>query len=108
MSFPPPGYDDEIVVPQKRLQALLGQFEGELNKIQSVFQQHVPGKFLVPKETENAFWSLRASAEALGPEYHFLIEKLIQDYEHFRDAPDQENLDRIYSDLKNLQLLLVG
>lgn len=108
MNFPPPGYDDESVVPQQRLKSLLGQFEHDLDTIQSVFQQHLPGQFNPPTEVEKQFLSLRASAEELGSEYTFLIEKLITDYDHFRDTPDQEKLDQIFSDVKSLQLLLVG
>jgi hypothetical protein len=108
MNFPPPGYDDDTVVPQQRLKFLLGQLESELNKIQQVFQQHLPGQFQMPAKIEKEFWSLRASAEELGSEYSFLVEKLIRDYEHFRDAPDQAKLDQIFGDFKSLQLLLVG
>jgi hypothetical protein len=108
MNFPPHGYDDDTVVPQQRLKVLLGNFEAELGKIQSVFQQHLPGQFRMPAKIEKEFWSLRAAAEELGSEYSFLVEKLINDYEHFRDKPDQEKLDQIFSDVKSLQLLLVG
>jgi hypothetical protein len=108
MNFPPPGYDDETVVPQKRLKNLLGQIESELNKIQSVYQQHLPGQFQAPIKLEREFWTLRASAEELGRDYSFLVEKLIGDYENFRDKPDQIKLDQLFSDIKNLQLLLVG
>lgn len=108
MNYPPPGYDDETVVPQQRLKLLLGELEGELNKVQTVFQQHLPGQFQMPVKVEKDFWTLRASAEELGSEYSFLVEKLINDYEHFCDTPDQDRLDQIFSDVKSLQLLLVG
>ncbi len=108
MNFPPPGYDDETVVPQQRLKFLLGQFEGELDKIKTVFQQHLPGQFRAPSAIEKQFLSLRSSAEELGSEYPFLVEKLITDYDHFRGTPDQEKLDQLFSDVKSLQLLLVG
>lgn len=108
MNYPTPGYDDETVVPQQRLRFLLGQIEGELNKIQNVFQQYLPGQFNMPVNVEKEFWSLRSSAEELGSEYSFLVEKLISDYDHFRETPDQQKLDQIFSDVKSLQLLLVG
>jgi hypothetical protein len=108
MSMPPPGYDDETVVPQHRLKFLLGELENELNKVQRVFQQHLPGQFRMPEKIEKEFWSLRESAEELGSEYSFLVEKLINDYEHFRTKPNQERLDQIFNDVKSLQLLLVG
>ena len=108
MNYPPPGYDDESVMPQQRLKLLLGELETELNKIQHVFRQHLPGQFHMPTQIENEFLYLRASAEELGSEYSFLVEKLIHDYEHFRTTPDQSKLEQIFSDVKNLQLLLVG
>jgi len=109
MNFPPPGYDDESVVPQHRLQFLLGQFEDELSKIQTVFEQHLPGQFHTPKTPiEHEFAQLRASAEELGSDYPFLVERLIADYEHFRDEPSEDKLERLFSDVKSLQLLLVG
>src|SRR5262245_44171439 len=108
MSAPPPGYDDETIVPQKRLSLLLGQVESELNQISQVFRQHLPGQFKTAPKIEIELRSLRASAEELGTEYLFLVEKLIKDYEHFRNTPDQQKLDQIFSDVKSLQLLLVG
>ena len=108
MNFPPHGYDDETVVPQQRLKFLLSQLESELDTVQRVFQQHLPGQFKMPARLEKEFWTLRASAEELGGEYTFLVEKLISDYAHFRDTPDQEKLDKIFGDVKGLQLLLAG
>lgn len=108
MNFPPPGYDDESLIPQQRLKLLLGTFQAELDKIQQVFQQHLPGQFQMPQKIERDFWSLRIAAEELGTEYSFLIEKLISDYNHFKETPDQQSLNRVFSDIKNLQLLLVG
>ena len=108
MNFPPPGYDDETVVPQQRLKVLLNQLESEFDKIQHVFQQHLPGQFKMREGLDKQFWSLRASAEELGSEYTFLVEKLISDYEHFRDVPDQEKLNKLFGDVKSLQLLLAG
>jgi hypothetical protein len=108
MTFPPPGYDDETIVPQERLKFLLGELEGELGKIQTVFHQYLPGEFHPPQEVTKGFWRLRISAEELGSEYTFLVEKIISDYEHFQEAPDQDTLDQLFSDVKSLQLLLVG
>lgn len=109
MKGPPPGYDDESVVPQNRLKFLLGQFEDELSKIESVFRQHVPGQFEAPTHSmEHAFEQLRASAEELGSDYRFLIDRLITDYENFRDEPSQEQLEKLFGDVKSLQLLLIG
>ncbi len=108
MSLPPSGYDDESVIPVQRLKRLLGELEEELDKVQSVFHQHVPGEFHMTIIMETRYISLRASAQELGSEFRFLIEKLIGDYEHFRDQPDQEKLDQIFKDVKSLQLLLTG
>lgn len=108
MNFPPPGYDDESIVPQKRLKFLIGEIESELDKIQIVFRQHIPGQFEVPKEMQKQFSALLSSAEELGSEYTFLVEKLISDYEHFNRYPDQNTLDLLFSDIKSLQLLLAG
>ena len=108
MNYPPPGYDDETIVPQQRLKFLLGELEGELCKIQSVFHQYLPGQFQMPSKVEKEFRSLRASAEELGSEYSFLVEKLINDYENFHNTPDQTTLNQVFSDVKSLQLLLVG
>jgi len=108
MNFPPQGYDDETVIPQQRLKLLLHKFETELNKVQFVFQQHLPGQFQMPTRFDKELRTLRASVEELGTEYHFLVERLISDYEHFRDQPDQEKLDKLFSDVKSLQLLLIG
>ena len=55
MDFPPPGYDDQTVVPVQRLKWLLGQLEDELNKIQSVFYQHLPGQFRMPAKNRENF-----------------------------------------------------
>ncbi len=103
MNFPPPGYDDENVVPQHQLSSLLDQIESELLKIRSVFEVQ---EFAVPVELE--FGQLRASADELGEDYPFLIEHLITDYKHFRDEPNQDKLEQLFSDVKSLQLLLVG
>lgn len=108
MGLPPPGYDDDTVVPQRRLSSLLGQFEDELNKIQNVFQQHLPGQFSTATTMESEFWALRESAEELGSDYSFLVDKLIIDYENFQNTPEQEKLDQLFSDVKSLQLLLIG
>jgi hypothetical protein len=106
--FPPPGYDDESVIPRQRLALLLNQLEDELSKVQHVFHQHLPGQFKMPVKSQEDFWLLRAVAEELGSEYSFLVEKLIADYSQFRNAPDQERLDQLFNDVKSLQLLLVG
>lgn len=109
MNFPPPGYDDESVVPQNRLKSLLGQFEGDLTKIQAVFQEYFPGQFEIPPiSLEDRLEQMRASAEELGSDYPFLVERLISDYKHFNNEPSQEKLERLFSDVKSLQLLLVG
>lgn len=108
MTYPPPGYDDESVVPHERLKVLIGELEGELNKIQSVFHQHLPGQFHPPMEVPKRFWRLRISAEELGEEYAFLVEKIISDYERFQEKPDQAKLDQLFNDVKSLQLLLIG
>ena len=109
MNRPPPGYDDESVVPQQRMRFLLGQFEDELDKINAVFQQHIPGEFHASRmPLEEEFPRLRASAEELGSDYPFLIDRLLADYQHFRDEPSQENLEKLFSEVKSLQLLLAG
>lgn len=108
MTLPPPGYDDETVVPQERLKRLLGEFEGELDKIRSVFHQYLPGQFHPPQEVTKRFWRLKVSAEELGTEYAFLVDKIISDYERFQQTPDQAKLDQLFNDVKSLQLLLVG
>jgi len=109
MSFPPPGYDDESVVPQHQLKFLLGQLEDEFLTIQTVFQQHLPGQFQAPAtQIQQEFGLLRVSAEELGADYPFLVDRLIADYEHFCDEPSQEKLETLFSDVKSLQLLLVG
>ena len=109
MNYPPPGYDDESIVPQHQMKRMLGQLEDELSKIETVFQQHLPGEFHPPQDLlEQEFGKLRASAEELGSDYPFLVERLIADYEHFRDEPSEDKLERLFSDVKSLQLLLVG
>ncbi len=107
MTYPPPGYDDESIVPQHRLKSLLGQFEAELSKIQTVFRQNLPGEFH-PAEHDQDFWQLRTAAEELGSDYPFLVERLIADYKHFQDEPSGEKLENLFNDVRNLQLLLVG
>ncbi|MCC5831876.1 MAG: hypothetical protein JJU12_02400 [Chlamydiales bacterium] len=109
MNFPPPGYDDESVVPRHRLKFLLSQFQNELSKIETVFHQYLPDRFHTPHTSiEQELGMLRASAEELGSDYPFLVERLISDYEHFRDEPTEEKLEQLFSDVKSLQLLLVG
>lgn len=109
MNTPPPGDDNGNMIPQHRLKFLLGQFEDELSKIQVVFQQHLPGQFHTqPTSLEHSFSQLRVSAEELGSDYPFLVERLIADYEHFRDEPSQDKLAQLFQDVQNLQLLLVG
>lgn len=109
MSLPPPGYDDESIVPQKRLKFLLGEFEKELTKIEAVFHQYLPTQFhAAHSPIEECFLQLKISAENLGSDYPFLVDQLISDYEHFRDEPSKEKLEKLFNDVKNLQLLLVG
>ncbi|MCP5469998.1 MAG: hypothetical protein H7A36_05785 [Chlamydiales bacterium] len=109
MSNPPPGYDDESVVPNARLRNLLGELEDELTVVQKIFSQSVPGEYRERGTDFSAeFWGLRNTAEELGSEYTFLIEKLIHDYEHFKEAPDSAKLEQLFSDIKSLQLLLTG
>lgn len=108
MSFPPPGYDDESVIPQNRMRTVLGDFESELDTMQALFFQSIPVATEIPEGLERHFFSLRSSAEELGAEYLFLVEKLISDYESFQDRPNQDQLDLVFHDLKSLQLLLVG
>lgn len=109
MSNPPPGYDDEHVVPQKQLQQLLGQFEYDLQKVEQVFHQNVLLTAPIPPtELEREFVQLRDSAESLGADYPFLIERLIADYENFRDEPSEQKLHHLFGDVRTLQLMLVG
>ncbi len=108
MSFPPPGYDDESVITQQRVRFLLGKLESELSVIQRVFEQHLPGEFPVPHKLEGELVTLRSSADELGLEYGFLIEKLVSDYRLFKEGPDPEKLSLLFQDIKSLQLLLVS
>lgn len=108
MNHPPPGYDDQSVIPKSRLKTQLDRLENELNVIQKIFSQSVPGEFHENTQVSNEFWNLRATAEELGAEYTFLIEKLIHDYENFHQAPDSAKLEQLFSDIKSLQLLLVN
>lgn len=108
MDFPSPGYDDDSVIPQKRLGQLLDRFEEELKKVSRVFLQYLPGQFESPNELERDITDLRIGAAELGEEYSFLVEKLIADYRAFQNAPEQEKLDQVFIDLKRLELLLIG
>ena len=109
MSGPIPGYDDESVIPRSRLKFLLGQFEDELNTISKIFAQSVPTEFHESERDFTAeFWSLKSTADELGSDYTFLIEKLIHDYETFKASPDGGKLEQLFSDVKSLQLLLTG
>ncbi|MFZ0566102.1 MAG: hypothetical protein WAM28_07955 [Chlamydiales bacterium] len=108
MSYPPPGYDDETVIAQRRLKLLLDQFEDDLSKIDAVFQQNLPRQFQVSAGIERDFENLSNSAAELGQEFSFLVEKLITDYRNFREMPDQEKLEKLFSDVKSLQLFLVS
>lgn len=106
---PPPGYDDESVIPRSRLKSLLGQFEEELDTIQKIFSQSIPTEYHENGHDFTAdFWGLKATASELGSEYLFLIEKLIQDYQNFKSSPDNSKLEQLFSDVKSLQLLLTG
>ncbi|NGX62130.1 MAG: hypothetical protein K940chlam9_01624 [Chlamydiae bacterium] len=105
--FPPPGYDDETVVPQKQLKLFLDHFVDRLEVVQSLFQEQVPKEIVPSHELERELSELHASAESLGEEYLFLVERLIRDYTHFKQEPDQEKLDRLFGDVKSLELLLV-
>jgi hypothetical protein len=107
-NYPPLGYDDESVMPKQRLKFLLGKLNTELTTIQQVFQQYLPGQFHMSLKSAKEFSSLRMSAAELGSEYSFLVEKLISNYEQFSSAPDQKRLEQVFSDVKSLQLLLVG
>lgn len=106
MSDPYPGYDDESVIAQKRLYHLLDDFVDELDRISSVFWQHLPGEFSMQPDLEKQFWILRSCAEEIGSDYSLFVENLISDYEYFRDMPDRARLEKIYKDVKSLQLLL--
>ncbi|MCH9610474.1 MAG: hypothetical protein S4CHLAM81_01180 [Chlamydiales bacterium] len=109
MNGPPPGYDDESVIPKFRLKTLLGQFEDELNTIQTIFAETVNVEYQASGRDFTAeLWSLQNTAAELGSEYPFLIEKLIRDYESFKSAPDRTKLEQLCADVKSLQLLLTG
>ncbi len=103
------GYDDESVIPRSRLKFLLGQFEDELNTIQRIFTHSLPKD---PNETGRdfsaEFWGLRSTAEELGSDYSFLIDRLIDDYESFKTTPNSAKLEQLFLDVKSLQLLLTG
>ncbi len=109
MSGPTPGYDDESIVPKSRLKGLLDRFGEELDDIQKIFAQAVPGEYQESgTDFSSEFWGLRSTAAELGSEYTFLIEKLIQDYDKFKEAPNPDKLEQLFSDVKSLQLLLTG
>ena len=104
--LPPLGYDDETVVPHRRLYLLLGKFEEELLKVQKELSLHMPIVMRLSNEMQKIFADLRASAEELGQESLFSVEKLISDYDQLSDDSGQEVLEVILNDIKSLQLLL--
>lgn len=104
--LPPPGYDDETVVPHKRLYLLLGKFEEELLKLQKELTLHMPIVMRFSNEMQKIFADLRAAAEELGQESLFSVEKLISDYEQFTEGSEIGALQVILNDIKSLQLLL--
>jgi|GEM_PF-4023825 len=103
------GYDDESVIPRSRLKFLLGQFEDELSTIQRIFAQSVSTESQESARDFTAqFWALRSTAEELGSDYSFLIDRLIHDYESFKTTPNPAKLEQLFLDVKSLQLLLTG
>lgn len=108
VSAPSDGYDDDSVVPKKRLASLLDNFHESLDTIQKIFQQSLPTQFEAGGGKEEWIAQLQVTAGEVGSDYVFLVEKLLKDYEEFRQEPDQERLDQLFSDVKSLQLLLVG
>lgn len=109
MSSPPPGYDDETTIPRLRLKSLLGDFGRELETIEKIFAQSVTMEYKEEGHDFSAeFSKIQETADELGTDYPFLIERLVNDYEHFKQAPDREKLEKLFSDVKSLQLLLTG
>lgn len=108
MAEPTIGYDDDSVIPKKRLINLLHHFETSLSRIENVFQQTLPTHFQPPSDYQQWFHMLKKTAQEVGPDYSFLVDKLIKDYDAFSRKPDQERLNQLFNDVKSLQLLLTG
>src|SRR3990167_10785084 len=103
MSKFPPGHDDESIIPRSRLKAILSDMESKLEKIQTIFSQTLPGQYTESSEEfATSFWALRHTATEVGSTCTFLIEKLIHDYEQFKEAPDQAKLEQLFSDIQSL------
>jgi len=106
MAHPPPGYDDESVIHRSQLKRLLGEFEEELDRIQSLFEQAHPQHVESKSKLEHCFWAVKEASLELGTDYSFLLDQLIENYEQFSIRPDQETLSKIFSSVKSLQLRL--
>lgn len=108
MKEPPYGYDDESIVPKKRLIQLVKQVEDDLTKIERVYRQHLPLETHVRPTCNKAFWNMRHSADELGPVYSAAVEKLITNYTHFLSSPSPEKLNSVHENVKELEMLLVS
>lgn len=107
MTGPSEGYDDESVIPRSRLRGQLVELENELETIQRLFDQtHSMENSRGSHDFSGELSGLKATAAELGQEYLFLVDKLLDDYQSFKMAPDLDKLEQLFSDVKNLQLLL--
>jgi hypothetical protein len=107
MPNPPPGYDDESVIHKSQLKNLLGDFEGELEKIQALYDTN-RAEVRISKPLEESFWAFKNASLELGSDYTSMMDQLIEDYNAFTHHPDQESLSKIYASIKTLQLELAA
>lgn len=108
MELPPPGYDDETVVPKERLKKLVGHIDEELKRIEVIKRQQPSASLRIDSMLDSDLGQLFQSAEEIGMEHSEYVENLINDYDRFKMSPDEEKLLALHGDIKKLKIFLGG
>lgn len=107
MNNPPPGYDDQSIIPKERLNLLANDFEKELKKIEGYLNEGLPGQFQPGKNLKLHLISMNYAAKELGEDSCIeIIESLTHAYHLFESHANLANLNEVLGCIKKLKLSL--
>lgn len=103
-SSPPPGYDDQSIIPKERLRLLSGEFEKGLNTLEDFFKAGV--SFQVDQQLKLQLNSMHYAAKELGNEYLVLVEELNHAFHAFESNLCLAKLSDVHTHLNSLKIIL--